>query len=308
MTTPEPSGPLWAEVKARYDPWPPDDEVVAQQLGAAWRGAAGAVTDAGAEVTTSGRAAHASWQDTGGETVEGQAAAVGSTFEQLGQRQLQQAVLAEDYATSLIRTKQGIHDVVAAYSPLYEAALISPHDPGDMMVVDYVNRIVDAAGEAILRLLTIESHGPGIDPEGRLPTPESLATGGPIIGGDLNFYFDHGTWKAFDGTVEGEYSAGLHLTGAINQPRSEDPLIDLEAQFGVQVSGPELEHSLGPLTVSAQPEVYVGPGAKFALDVINENGKVGLGFKVGASAIAGGALNGELALDFGEIGRSLFPF
>jgi hypothetical protein len=58
-----------------------------------------------------------------------QAAAVGTTFEQLGRRQLQQAVVAEDYATSLIRAKQGIHDVIAEYSPLYEAALIDRATP-----------------------------------------------------------------------------------------------------------------------------------------------------------------------------------
>ncbi|WP_158842336.1 WXG100-like domain-containing protein [Saccharothrix deserti] len=217
MTIPEPSGPLWTEVKARYDPWPPDDEVVAQQLGTAWRGAAGAVNDASAQVTTSGQAAHASWQDTGGDAMGAGAAAIGTTFEQLGQQQLQQAALAEDYATSLIRAKQGIHDVIA------------------------------------------------------------------------------------------EYSTGLHLNGTINQPSAEDPLIDLEAQAGVQVTGPKLEQPLGPVTISAQPEFYVGPGAKFSFDPNYENGKFSLGLKIGASPFIGGGLNGGVTLDFPEIYRSLFP-
>jgi hypothetical protein len=60
MALPEPDNPLYAAVKAIANPWPPDDEDVAQQLAQAWTTAGKAAQQVGTQQATTGLAGKAS--------------------------------------------------------------------------------------------------------------------------------------------------------------------------------------------------------------------------------------------------------
>lgn len=115
----EPSSPLWTAVKAIDDTWPPDDEVVAINLGGAWgRGADTMVV--GAHATGSaGADAVASWQDiagvTFGQRVDGFTRAVSRL--DLSMRDL--ATRAEHYGREVESAKTTITSTIAANEDTY---------------------------------------------------------------------------------------------------------------------------------------------------------------------------------------------
>ena len=116
---PEPSSPLWAAVKAIDDTWPPDDEVVALDLGGAWgRGANTMVLGAG----TAGRAgadAVASWQDIVGDAFGGRVDEFTRSASDLDQSMRGLATRAGHYGREVESAKTTITSAVAANEQTY---------------------------------------------------------------------------------------------------------------------------------------------------------------------------------------------
>lgn len=302
MTIAEPDAPLWTAVKARGVQWPADVEEVAADLGAAWHGAADGIASGSGLVRTSGGDLQASWGDPAGGTAQGRAVQISAQLDQVQQRLRQQGDQATAYAESLIRSKNGIHQVINEYSPFYD--LLDPRDPnpGVQWLMDLVRSVVDKATEAIRRLLTIESQGPQVDHATEGPN-DSGRVGS--VSGDASL--DHGRWKAFDGALQGDYSVGLHADGQLNAPGSGDPIVDANVQAGARASLDTIDVvDTGPVKFSITPEAYLGPGANLTIDPRWEAGRFDLGFKIGASPIVGGSLGTDFSIDFEELRQSIF--
>src|SRR5688572_26080739 len=68
---PEPAGPLWAAVKAVYNPWPADDEGAAAEVSGAWRSANTVLAQGTEGAARAGAASLAAWRDAAGEQFHG---------------------------------------------------------------------------------------------------------------------------------------------------------------------------------------------------------------------------------------------
>ncbi|HLL69342.1 MAG TPA: polymorphic toxin type 30 domain-containing protein [Micromonosporaceae bacterium] len=115
----EPSSPLWFAVKAIYDSWPPDDEVVAAQLGDGWRHGVEVMTRGGAALARSGGAVEAAWTDRAGS---GFTATVGEYLQvtqQLQQQMHLAAARGDTYAQELVSAKSIITATIAANEARY---------------------------------------------------------------------------------------------------------------------------------------------------------------------------------------------
>lgn len=279
-----------------------DIEEVAADLGAAWHGAADGIASGGGLVRTSGGDLQASWGDPAGGMARGRAVEISARLDQVQQRLRQQGDQATAYSESLIRSKNGIHQVINEYSPFYD--LLDPRDPnpGVQWLMALTRSVVDRATEAIQWLLTIESQGPEVDHSAEGPN-DSGRVGS--VSGDASL--DHGRWNAFGGALHGDYSAGLHADGQLNAPGSGDPIVDVNVRAGARASLDTIDVvDTGPVRFSVTPEAYVGPGANLTIDPKWEDGRFDLGFKIGASPIVGGSFGTDLSIDFEEIRKSIF--
>jgi hypothetical protein len=109
----EPTGPLWAAVKAVYDPWPADDEAVAAQVAGAWRNG-GTVLGQGADQTTqAGDASLAAWPDVAGEEFHGRVGTFAADTGRLQQYVANRAAHAEYYGAELAAVKNAIVNTIA---------------------------------------------------------------------------------------------------------------------------------------------------------------------------------------------------
>jgi hypothetical protein len=114
MGIPEPGGPLWTAVKAIDDPWPPDDEVVARDLGAALGRGADAMTQGARQTGRAGADAVASWRDTAGDKFGGRVDEFTRSASQVDQSMRNVATRAEHYGRELESAKTGIASTIAA--------------------------------------------------------------------------------------------------------------------------------------------------------------------------------------------------
>lgn len=125
MGIPEPSSPLWMVVKAIYDSWPPDDEVVAQQLGNVWRRGAGELAKAATGTADAGTAAHAAWMDHAGTSFKGRLGEAGRKMDELQQQMHAVGARGDRYAQELVTAKTAITTTIAANEANY-ALLAGP--------------------------------------------------------------------------------------------------------------------------------------------------------------------------------------
>ncbi len=119
MPVPEPTGPLWAAVKAIYDPWPLDLEESATALAAAWRQGGTAMATGAIDSTAAGTAANAAWDDNPGD---GFTATVSTEAQTIGQLKAQMEVAAgrgDAYATQLTDAKTDIVTNISDNTALY---------------------------------------------------------------------------------------------------------------------------------------------------------------------------------------------
>jgi hypothetical protein len=114
MGVPEPNSPLWTEVKAVDDTWPPDDEVVARDLGAALGRGADAMAQGARQTGGAGADAVASWQDTAGEKFGGRVDEFTRSAGQVDQSLRGIAARAEQYGRELESAKTSITTTIAA--------------------------------------------------------------------------------------------------------------------------------------------------------------------------------------------------
>lgn len=119
MGMPEPNSPLWAAVKAIDDTWPPDDDVVAFELGKAWGRGADTVV-AGAHATgRAGTDAVASWQDPVGDAFGGEVNEFTQAASRADQSMRDPGVRAEHYGRELVSAKTIITSTIAANENTY---------------------------------------------------------------------------------------------------------------------------------------------------------------------------------------------
>ncbi|MEV8442644.1 NucA/NucB deoxyribonuclease domain-containing protein [Actinosynnema sp. NPDC051121] len=115
----EPGSPLWTAVKAIDDTWPPDDEVVAIDLGRAWERGADTMVRGARTTGSAGADAVASWQDAAGgmfgQRVDGFTRAVSRL--DLSMRDL--AARAEHYGREVESTKTAITRTIVANERTY---------------------------------------------------------------------------------------------------------------------------------------------------------------------------------------------
>ncbi|QUH03939.1 hypothetical protein HUO13_26765 [Saccharopolyspora erythraea] len=172
-------------------------------------------------------------------------------------------------------------------------------------VFDKFRKLVNETGERVTEAgrwwLTVEPEGPdaGITPEG--PGP-----GGGVGSIEGEALATHGKWRAFGGALSGEYSAGAYGSGQVNMPDSKEPLIEAERQVGVRANLDEINVlDAGPLSVSIQPEVRVGPGASLEVEPQVENGQLSFRTKTSASPLVGGGLGLDVQVDLNELNQSV---
>ena len=303
MTIAEPDARLWTEVKARGVEWPADVEEVAADLGTAWNTAADNVTAGNTVVHSVGGDVSTAWGDLAGGLTQSRTEQIGAGLTQVEQQLRQQGGQATAYAASLVRTKQGIHQVVNAYSPVYDwiPDPRNPNDPNWLLWNWLQQTVVDKATQAIQWLLQVESQGPDVDGNVEGPNASGKVAG---ITGDASV--ETGRWRAFGGAVNGDYSVGLHGSAEVNAPFTGEPIIDANLQAGIRARLDEIQLiDAGPVQLSVEPEVRVGPGANLTIDPQWENGQFDLNIRGGASPFVGGGLGANLSFDWDEIKRSI---
>ncbi len=116
---PEPANELYAAVKAIANPWPPDSEEAAQQLGTAWTNAGNSVTQAGTQIGAVASALTSAWPDPAGAALGTQIAGCAKALQQVGQSATQLAGMATQYGQVLVEVKTAITKTIAANLPTY---------------------------------------------------------------------------------------------------------------------------------------------------------------------------------------------
>ena len=113
MGLPEPNNELYAAVKSIFDPWPPDDEETARQLGQTWRSAGQAASQAKTQVESSQQAVTSAWRDEAGSAFGAKLDSGGQSLQQISEGAAQLAAAAEKYAQELVDAKTTITQVVS---------------------------------------------------------------------------------------------------------------------------------------------------------------------------------------------------
>ncbi|MFC4858804.1 hypothetical protein [Actinophytocola glycyrrhizae] len=300
MGLPEPVGLLWTEVKGVHDPWPPDDEQAALDLGAAWQQAAATAHTAAEQAVTAGGNAHAAWQDGAGRLLDGTIRAYGEQVVLLEQGMLMHGDAARRYGEQVRSVKQTIASVISTYQPYYD--LLSNPAFGeagramrDWLVQNVAGRLRDmvlgAAGQLGPRL---SASGPDADFE------EKSAEGGKF--GEARAWaelFKLGAQNA-DGTFKGEAVLGAEASRS-HSLTNEGLKAQLEAAAGLKLKG-EYKDAIGPnglVGYGAEAEAFAGGKAGAGLSLGPD------GFEAKAEAFAGGRLGGKVHGDVGGIGLGL---
>jgi len=116
---PEPDNELYAAVKAIANPWPPDNEEAAQQLGAAWTTAGNSVTQASTQIGALQSGVTSAWSDQAGAALGAQIANCAKSLQQIGQSATQLAGSATRYGQVLVEVKTAITKTIAANLPTF---------------------------------------------------------------------------------------------------------------------------------------------------------------------------------------------
>jgi hypothetical protein len=119
MAIPEPTGPLWAAVKAIHDPWPPDDEDVAANLGGAWGQGADVVLAGAGSTAGAGGTVLASWRDVAGDAFGTRVDEFTRTVNRVEPSMRELAARAEHYGRELTSAKTTITGTIAANETTY---------------------------------------------------------------------------------------------------------------------------------------------------------------------------------------------
>ncbi|MBB4689078.1 WXG100-like domain-containing protein [Amycolatopsis jiangsuensis] len=116
---PEPANELYAAVKAMANPWPPDNEEFAQQLGAAWQTVGDSATKASTQVSALQQGLASMWRDEAGAGFGARLSGGVMSLQQIGQSSAQLAASAIRYAQVLVEIKTAITKTIAANLPTF---------------------------------------------------------------------------------------------------------------------------------------------------------------------------------------------
>lgn len=119
MGVPEPTGPLWTAVKAVHDSWPPDDEVDASDVAAAWRRGGDTVVQDASDTARAGGVAQAAWRDPAGADFHGRVGDFAAGASRLHQQMGSLAARGEHYGRELTSAKNTITTTVARNENTY---------------------------------------------------------------------------------------------------------------------------------------------------------------------------------------------
>jgi len=300
MGLPEPAGPLWTEVKGVYDPWPPDDEQSAIDLGLAWQQAATTARRAAEQSVTAGANAYAAWQDGAGQLLDGTIRAYGEQVGLLGQGMQLHGGAVQRYGEQVRSVKQTIQSVISTYQPYYD--LLSNPAFGaagramrDWLVQNVAGRLRDMVLGAADQLgLQLSGNGPFADFE--MKRPEGGKLGEIKAWADL---FKVGAQNA-DGTFKAEANLGAEASASASLT-NEGLKAQLEAAAGLKIKG-EYEDAVGPnglVGYGAEAEAFAGGKAGAGINA-GPNG-----FEAKAEAFAGARAGGKVHGDVGGIGFGL---
>lgn len=300
MGLPEPTGPLWTEVKGIYDPWPPDDEQAAIDLGAAWQQAATTAHTAAEQSVAAGANAYAAWQDDAGLLFDGTTRAYGEQVGLIEQGMLMHGEAARRYGEQVRSVKETIESVISTYQSFYD--LLSNPAFGeagramrDWLVQNVAGRLQSMVLGAANQLgLQLSGSGPNAGFEVK------SAEGGKL--GEAKTWADLFKLEAknADGTFKAEANLGAELS-ASRSLTNEGFKSQLEAAAGLKIKG-EYKDAVGPnglVGYGAEAEGFVGGKAGAGLNI----GLNGLEYK--AEAFAGARASGKVFGDVGGIGLGL---
>ncbi|MFI7676894.1 hypothetical protein [Actinophytocola sp. NPDC049390] len=287
-------------MKGVYDPWPPDDEQAALDLGLAWEQAATTARRAGEQSVAAGGNAYAAWQDDAGQLLDAHTRAYGEQVGVLDQGMLMHRDAARRYGEQVRSVKETIQSVISTYQPFYDL-LSNPRfgEAGramrDWLVQDVAGRLRDMVLGAADQLgLQLSGTGPGAGFE--MKPPEGGKLGEIKAWADL---FKVGAQNA-DGTFKAEANLGAEASASAALT-NEGLKAQLEAAAGLKIKG-EYKNAVGPNGLVG----YGGEAEAFA------GGKAGAGLNVGpngveakAEAFAGGRIGGKVFGDVGGIGLGL---
>lgn len=286
MGMPEPNSPLWIMVKAIDDPWPPDDEVAARDLGAALGRGADAMTQGARQTGRAGADAVASWLDDVGDKFGGRVDEFARTAGQVDQSMRNVAAHAELYGRELESAKTTITSTIAANERTYAQlanpllGLVGPtlQNAQAGKIAGDLRKVIDEKAAALADALTpknstgsVEGKGPNA---GWTPVNPKAAVDGEGIG--TNKY---GTTKA-DGTpntaaTPGDFSVGGGVKGFANL--AEGKATGMTEIGGVNLSG----------TATGN----VGANGSAVAAITQDGAKVGIAGQLGAGGTVEGKAN-----------------
>ncbi|UOZ07791.1 hypothetical protein [Amycolatopsis sp. WQ 127309] len=143
--------------------------------------------------------------------------------------------------------------------------------------------------------LGVKVRSQGTDSGAEVTGPDKK---GGIVHAEAHYDFDHGTWSALDGGIQnGEYALTAKAEGGVEAGK-DGVGAKAEAKAGLDVKLPEVSSGPGPVTVSAQPELMIGPGVTAEATLgKGEDGKYRVHVKAGFSPLVGGSLGLDMEVD-----------
>lgn len=118
----EPLGsPLWTAVKSFADPWPPDQEGDAWQMGLIWAQTAEQATRAGQQASAAAGRVPGVWPDAAGQSLHGRVGDYLTGIGQLGQEMETISAAVSRYATELMNTKKSITSTIESNEDKFAA-------------------------------------------------------------------------------------------------------------------------------------------------------------------------------------------
>ncbi|WP_326957770.1 hypothetical protein [Amycolatopsis sp. NBC_01286] len=143
--------------------------------------------------------------------------------------------------------------------------------------------------------LGVKVQSQGTDSGAEVTGPDKK---GGIVHAEAHYDFDHGTWSALDGGIQnGEYALTAKAEGGVEVGK-DGVGAKAEAKAGLDVKLPEVSSGPGPVTVSAQPELMIGPGVTAEATLgKGEDGKYRVHVKAGFSPLVGGSLGLDMEVD-----------
>jgi hypothetical protein len=289
---PEPNGPLWSAVKAVDDPWPPDDEVAARDLGAALGRGADAMVRGARQTGRAGADAVASWLDAAGEKFGGRVDEFTRSAGQVDQSIRDVGARAEQYGRELESAKTSITSTIAANERTH-AQLANPllGPMGPMLqnaqarkIAADLRAMIEQKAAGLAGALTprnssgnVEGKGPNA---GWVPVNPKAAVDGEGLGTN-KYGTNDSEGNPKKASTPGDFSVGGGVKGFAN-------LAEGKATGATEIGG---------VNLSGTATGNVGANGSAVAAVTQDGAKLGVAGQIGAGAtVEGRATDGLLSV------------